>query len=44
MPAEPFYGWVVGKQTPPSTLRRHWVRAGVQKDNIMFCGYWKARS
>lgn len=42
VPAEPFYGWVVGEQTLPSTLRRHWVRAGVPKDNIMFCGYWKS--
>lgn len=41
VPAEPFYGWVVGEQTLPSTLRRHWVRSGVPKSNVMFCGYWK---
>jgi hypothetical protein len=23
VPAEPFFGWVVGKQTLPVTLRRH---------------------
>ena len=41
LPAEPFYGWVVGEQALPSGLRRHWVRAGVPKENITFCGYWK---
>ncbi|SHG81733.1 siderophore-interacting protein [Streptoalloteichus hindustanus] len=42
LPAEPFYGWVVGESTLAVSLRRHWVRAGVPKGNIMFCGYWKA--
>lgn len=43
VPSDPFYGWVVGEQTLPSTLRRHWVQAGVPKGNIMFCGYWRHR-
>ncbi|MGP3957001.1 siderophore-interacting protein [Nonomuraea sp. 3N208] len=42
VPAEPFFGWVVGEQTLPVTLRRHWVKAGVPKDHIVFCGYWRA--
>ncbi|WP_216216796.1 siderophore-interacting protein [Amycolatopsis aidingensis] len=42
VPAQPCYGWVVGEQTLPSTVRRNWVRAGVPKENIMFCGYWRA--
>lgn len=42
LPAEPFYGWVVGEQTLPATLRRHWVAAGVPKENITFVGYWRA--
>lgn len=41
LPDEPFYGWVVGESTLPVSLRRHWVRAGVPKEHIMFCGYWK---
>lgn len=41
LPAEPFYGWVVGEQQLPTGLRRHWVKAGVPKQNIMFCGYWR---
>jgi NADPH-dependent ferric siderophore reductase len=38
----PGYGWVVGEQNLPSSLRRHWVRTGLPKQNIMFCGYWKS--
>lgn len=41
LPDGPFYGWVVGEQHLPTALRRHWVAAGVQKENIMFCGYWR---
>ncbi|WP_174555135.1 siderophore-interacting protein [Actinomadura hibisca] len=44
LPEAPFFGWVVGEQTLPTTLRRHWVKAGVPKDHIMFCGYWRHRS
>ena len=39
---EPFYGWVVGEQSLPVAMRRHWVAAGVPKDHIAFSGYWKA--
>lgn len=42
LPDEPVYGWVVGEQSLATGLRRHWVRAGVPKDHVMFCGYWKA--
>ncbi|ACZ22064.1 siderophore-interacting protein [Sanguibacter keddieii DSM 10542] len=38
---EPFYGWAVGEAALPVALRRHWVAAGLPKENIMFCGYWK---
>ncbi|WP_175047914.1 siderophore-interacting protein [Microlunatus speluncae] len=41
-PAGSGYGWVVGEQALATGLRRHWVRAGVAKDRIMFCGYWRA--
>lgn len=41
-PPDPFYGWVVGESALPTGLRRHWVNTGVPKQNIMFCGYWKA--
>jgi NADPH-dependent ferric siderophore reductase len=43
LPSEPFYGWVVGEQALPTTLRRHWIKAGVPKESIMFCGYWRHR-
>jgi NADPH-dependent ferric siderophore reductase len=43
-PTEPFYGWVAGEQSLAAATRRHWVRAGVPKDAISFCGYWKAAS
>jgi NADPH-dependent ferric siderophore reductase len=43
VPSDPFYGWVVGEQTLPSSVRRHWVQTGVPKGNIMFCGYWRHR-
>src|SRR5699024_635389 len=42
-PTEPFFGWVVGDQSLASGLRRHWVRAGVSKERVMFCGYWRNR-
>ncbi|MEV0162378.1 siderophore-interacting protein [Nonomuraea fuscirosea] len=41
VPQEPCYGWVVGESELPVRLRRHWVRAGVPKEHIMFCGYWR---
>lgn len=37
-----FYGWVVGESALPVAVRRHWTAAGVPKENIMFCGYWRA--
>ncbi|ASW57590.1 NADPH-dependent ferric siderophore reductase [Plantactinospora sp. KBS50] len=44
MPAPPptVYAWTAGEQGLPSALRRHWVAAGVPKERIMFCGYWRA--
>lgn len=41
-PSDPFYAWAVGEQSLPTAMRRHWVKAGVPKDAISFCGYWKA--
>jgi NADPH-dependent ferric siderophore reductase len=35
------YGWSVGEAALPTGLRRHWVGAGVPKNQIMFCGYWR---
>lgn len=41
VPREPFHGWTVGEQALPTGMRRHWVRNGVPKNRIMFCGYWR---
>lgn len=38
---EPFFGWAVGEQSLATSMRRHWVQAGVPKTSISFCGYWK---
>jgi NADPH-dependent ferric siderophore reductase len=35
------FAWTVGEQALPTTLRRHWITAGIPKDQIMFCGNWK---
>ncbi|WP_328458973.1 siderophore-interacting protein [Amycolatopsis sp. NBC_00438] len=43
VPAGPVHGWVVGESAMAVALRRHWVRAGIPKSDVMFCGYWKAR-
>ncbi|MEU8637728.1 siderophore-interacting protein [Amycolatopsis sp. NPDC048633] len=42
-PNTPVHAWVVGEAGLAVSLRRHWVRAGIPKNDIMFCGYWKAR-
>lgn len=36
------YAWVVGEQSLVADARRHWVRAGLPKTDVSFCGYWKA--
>ncbi|HEY0214972.1 MAG TPA: siderophore-interacting protein [Cellulomonas sp.] len=41
LPTVPFYGWAVGESALATGSRRHWVRAGVPKEDITFCGYWK---
>lgn len=41
VPPHPTFFWVAGEQTLPTSLRRHWVRAGVPKTAIGFTGYWK---
>lgn len=38
----PAYAWVAGEQSLVSAMRRHWVRAGVDKRAISFTGYWRA--
>lgn len=35
------YYWAVGESSLVTGLRRHWVRAGIPKSDIVFCGYWK---
>jgi NADPH-dependent ferric siderophore reductase len=42
VPDVPFFAWAVGESSLPVALRRHWVKAGVPKENIMFCGYWRS--
>lgn len=42
LPEGSFYGWAVGESALPVGLRRHWVGAGVPKEDVTFCGYWKA--
>lgn len=44
LPDEPVYGWVVGEQSLATGVRRIWVDAGLPKDRLMFCGYWRAKS
>lgn len=41
-PTSPVHAWVVGESGLAVALRRHWVRAGIPKNDIMFCGYWKS--
>lgn len=41
-PAGDVYGWVVGEQSLAAGVRRLWVRGGLPKDRVVFCGYWKA--
>lgn len=40
-PAQPVYAWAVGEQALPTSLRRHWIAAGIPKEHISFCGYWR---
>ncbi|MEU4224761.1 siderophore-interacting protein [Nonomuraea sp. NPDC026600] len=35
-------GRALGEQALPVGLRRHWIAAGLPKDRIVFCGYWRA--
>lgn len=35
------FHWAAGEQSLPAAMRRHWVRAGVEKGHISFTGYWK---
>jgi NADPH-dependent ferric siderophore reductase len=44
LPDEPCYAWTVGESSLPVALRRHWVRAGMPKENIMVCGYRRSPS
>lgn len=37
----PAYAWVAGEQGLVAAMRRHWVRAGVDKRAISFTGYWR---
>ncbi|WP_263118203.1 siderophore-interacting protein [Cellulomonas fimi] len=42
LPETRFTGWAVGESALATGARRHWVKAGVPKEDITFCGYWKA--
>ncbi|WP_217616127.1 siderophore-interacting protein [Cellulomonas sp. GbtcB1] len=42
VPDEPVTAWVVGEQSLVAAARRHWVAAGVPKQDVTFCGYWRA--
>ncbi len=42
VPEGPVVAWVAGEQSLPTALRREWVRGGIPKERILFCGYWKA--
>ncbi len=39
---EEVYAWVAGESDLATAARRHWVRHGIPKKQISFCGYWKA--
>lgn len=41
-PEGEWFGWVVGEQALATGVRRQWVDAGQPKDQLMFCGYWRA--
>ncbi|GMA40066.1 siderophore-interacting protein [Mobilicoccus caccae] len=41
VPDGPVFGWAVGESGLATGMRRHWVSAGIPKDDITFCGYWK---
>jgi NADPH-dependent ferric siderophore reductase len=34
--------WVAGEQSLARDTRRHWVAAGIPKDQISFTGYWRS--
>ncbi|WP_298749965.1 siderophore-interacting protein [uncultured Serinicoccus sp.] len=42
VPDGPVYAWVAGESDLATAARRHWVRHGIPKKQISFCGYWKA--
>ncbi|ANS79660.1 putative siderophore interacting protein [Serinicoccus hydrothermalis] len=42
VPAGEVYAWVAGESDLATGLRRHWVKQGIPKTRISFCGYWKA--
>lgn len=42
LPEGRFTGWAVGESALATGARRHWVGAGVPKEDVTFCGYWKA--
>jgi len=44
LPAAGVYAWVAGEASIATTVRRHLVRErGVPKDDVYFCGYWRAQ-
>ncbi|MFN3947940.1 siderophore-interacting protein [Microbacterium sp.] len=43
LPVDPAaFGWVAGEQVLATSMRRHWVRSGLDKRAVSFTGYWRA--
>lgn len=42
VPEGEVYAWVAGESDLATSARRHWVRHGIPKAQISFCGYWKS--
>lgn len=43
LPADGVYAWVAGEAGLATSVRRHLVRErGLGKDDVYFCGYWRA--
>ncbi|MEJ5866892.1 siderophore-interacting protein [Pseudokineococcus sp. 5B2Z-1] len=43
LPSEGVYAWVAGEAALATSVRRHLVRErGLGKDDVYFCGYWRA--
>lgn len=41
-PGPGVHGWAAGESALATGVRRHWVQSGMPKDDVAFCGYWRA--